>query len=59
MKQKCSDKVLFYMFYTLTFDKQQEEAARLLKSRGWKYNESNMRWYKKESATGLKVFDPL
>lgn len=50
--RKATDKVLFYMFYNLTLEKQQVEAANILKNRGWKYNENDMRWYKRESKGG-------
>jgi hypothetical protein len=55
--KKASDKVLFYMFYNLTHERQQIEAAGALKQRGWKFNDSNMRWYKKESRSYV-MFDP-
>ena len=56
--KRVPDKVLFYIFYNMPFDKQQIDAAKELESRGWKYTEKNMRWYRKEvpsnSAKGSK-----
>lgn len=46
--KKVPERVLFYMFYNLPFDKQQLEAARELESRQWKYSEKNMRWSRTE-----------
>ena len=58
-----SERVLFYMFYNLTLDMQQKEAAKELARRGWKYNKVNMRWYKQASkgapANVAIVFDPI
>jgi CCR4-NOT transcriptional regulation complex NOT5 subunit len=48
--KRIPDKGLFYMFYNMPFDKQQVEAAKELEQRGWMYNESNMRWYRKEGS---------
>ena len=46
--KKVPEKVLFYMFYNLPFDKQQLDAARELEARSWKYNDKYMRWSKQE-----------
>lgn len=46
--KRVPDKVLFYIFYNMPFDKQQIDAAKELESRGWKYTEMSMRWYRKE-----------
>eukprot|EP00347_Sterkiella_histriomuscorum_P017862 403347690 len=47
--RKANDKVLFYMFYNLTLERQQLEAAQILKNRGWRFEESNLRWYKRDT----------
>ena len=61
--QRAPEKVLFYMFYNMPFDRQQVEAAQELERRGWKYKEADMRWYKREvnasQVTAVKhMFDP-
>lgn len=47
--KSAPEKVLFYSFYNMPFDKQQVDAAEELQSRGWKYQPATMRWSRKES----------
>jgi CCR4-NOT transcriptional regulation complex NOT5 subunit len=58
--KNASDSVLLYIFYNLTLEKQQVEAASMLKRRGWLYNAQQVSWYRKDSRspTGWVKFDP-
>jgi CCR4-NOT transcriptional regulation complex NOT5 subunit len=40
------EKVLFYIFYNLPYERAQMTAANELKSRRWSYSKSIMRWIK-------------
>jgi CCR4-NOT transcriptional regulation complex NOT5 subunit len=46
--KRAPEKILFYMFYNMPFERQQHDAAKELESRGWKYDETNMRWSRNE-----------
>ena len=46
--KRAPEKILFYMFYNMPFERQQHDAAKELEARGWKYDETNMRWSRKE-----------
>lgn len=41
-----NEKVLFFIFYSLPFDKSQAIAANVLRERNWVYCEKSMRWFK-------------
>ena len=45
------DTVLFYIFYSMPFDRAQLNASLELKSRKWFYSESSMRWMKLADTT--------
>ena len=48
------DKNLFYIFYSMPFDKAQEIAANELKSRSWVYCGKSLRWMKAGTVTPPK-----
>ena len=70
--KRAPEKILFYMFYNMPFERQQHDAAKELEARGWKYDETNMRWSRKEggqpqsksgkgsqiSSSAMLIFDP-
>lgn len=45
------DTVLFYIFYSMPFDRAQLNASQELKKRQWFYSESSMRWMKAVDTT--------
>ena len=45
------DTVLFYIFYSMPFDRAQLNASQELKRRSWFYAESSMRWMKAVEST--------
>ena len=40
------DTILFYIFYSMPFDRAQLNASNELKRRSWHYSEQSMRWMK-------------